>query len=364
MGKVKKIVFSIISLLCLALFGELLLRAYYFQRLSSTKCAIVQAVNSAINIAAHRKARNSIRSTINELGFSNENDMPLSIRNILHRSLYSSEGSSVLSEFRIQYEESFSGLIADIRSVDSIPFVLYMPSDEYTQRTLYRRDKCRQFYSNLCAKLNVDFLDVTDKCLEYRCDWVTLLPRNGHFSRFGNQLVASELADRLGKYKQHRSGWKAAKKPVLYGDLEPGSKIWEMPPEMPYFVQINSQGLRMDGDITFPKTKQRILCLGDSFTFGPYLENHDCYPQQLEAVLDDTEVINGGVSGYTITDEAGMFSERAKYLEPDITVIQVLDNDLYDMFFFQKNTYARDKRGYAATPEETILFKSLKKNQE
>jgi len=51
----------------------------------------------------------------------------------------------------------------------------------------------------------------------------------------------------------------------------------------------------------------------------------------------DKEVINAGVAGYTITDEVSLFVERAKYVEPDITILQVLDNNLHDLLYFKRN---------------------------
>ena len=113
----------------------------------------------------------------------------------------------------------------------------------------------------------------------------------------------------------------------------------------------------MDYNLTFPKKKQKILILGDSYTFGPYLPNYHVYPNLLDKKYSDKEIINAGVAGYTITDESSLFMERAKCVEPDITVLQVLDRDLHDLFYFKRNQF--DRNGKVHTPsrlEEEFLI--------
>jgi lysophospholipase L1-like esterase len=102
----------------------------------------------------------------------------------------------------------------------------------------------------------------------------------------------------------------------------------------------------MSEDLDVPKTRTRVLCLGDSFTFGPYLPNHDTYPELLGAMDTSLEVINAGICGYTITDEVSLFVESAQYVAPDITVLQVLDNDIYGLFYFKKNEFDRKRMKY------------------
>jgi lysophospholipase L1-like esterase len=113
----------------------------------------------------------------------------------------------------------------------------------------------------------------------------------------------------------------------------------------------------MNYDLSFPKTKQRILILGDSFTFGPYLPNQRTFSGIIESRHRDKEIINAGVSEYTIDDELGLFVEKAKYLEPDITVLQVCDNDLYGMIFYKKQLFSRKQKKYQASAEEKNFFK-------
>jgi lysophospholipase L1-like esterase len=101
-------------------------------------------------------------------------------------------------------------------------------------------------------------------------------------------------------------------------------------------VQTNSFGLR---NIEEPNEKAfRILALGDSQTFGPYLANEDTWPAWTENALrrsvtskDGIQVFNGGISGYTILDELALLKEKGGVLRPDLALIAVFDNDLSDL---------------------------------
>lgn len=93
----------------------------------------------------------------------------------------------------------------------------------------------------------------------------------------------------------------------------------------------------------FPKQRQRVLLLGDSFTFGLNTHDVDTWATFLAERLPRHEIVNAGVPGYTIVQEAALFAERAKYVEPEVVVLQVLFNDLYGFFFFERFFFARER---------------------
>ncbi|MFQ5473873.1 MAG: SGNH/GDSL hydrolase family protein, partial [Dehalococcoidia bacterium] len=69
--------------------------------------------------------------------------------------------------------------------------------------------------------------------------------------------------------------------------------------------RMNEHGLRGPSiTVEKPPNTFRVLCLGDSFTFGEGVRQHDTYPTRLQALLSQAmpdktvEVLNAGVRGY------------------------------------------------------------------
>jgi len=109
------------------------------------------------------------------------------------------------------------------------------------------------------------------------------------------------------------------------------------PPELAYTARINSLGLRGPEIALEPSEGVfRVLCLGDSTTFGFYVEEDETLPQQLQRSLlvggsAPVEVINGGCGGWSIASQARFFSERGSKLEPQLVVLTFCGNDLADL---------------------------------
>jgi hypothetical protein len=270
--------------------------------------------------------------------------------------LYTDMGRALLERFSQEYERRFAELAAAAREAETRLLVLYVPSSGGSGPSAAEA-YCRPFFAALAKQYAADFLDVTDAFRRYPLEQVTLMPQNSHPSRFGNQLIAEELDRVLDR--RCRSPRQYDGHPRICGDLTPGGSVWTVVPEMPYFVNVNRQGFRMDRDLDVPKKRQRVLILGDSFTFGPYLPNHDTYPSLLAARAPDLEVVNAGVAGYTITDEAALFIERARRVAPDITVLQVLDNDITDLFWFHRNEFDRGRRTFRPSPLEKEFVEAV-----
>ncbi len=142
------------------------------------------------------------------------------------------------------------------------------------------------------------------------------------------------------------------------GDLVPSRDgIWALWPHRPYHVQTNSEGLRNKKEVD-PDVDLRILAVGDSFTFGPYVPNEDTWPGWLEHVLnarlhprERVQVLNGGVAGYTVRDEYYYLAEWGLGLEPDVVVVALFPNDISDFESLQ--------REYLARPETTVRARSV-----
>jgi len=350
---IKKLVFSFVPLIVLLLFAELGWRCFYFQVHSDERFALVYAVKFCRETLAARRLAAVREQAFKEIAEMNKAlDVP---KHILYTTLFRDEGTPVLDEFKKKYENSFVSLLKEVRKINSKFILLYPPSYNYIKNSV-RRKISRDFYAALAKKYGVSFVDLTDEFLKYPPETVTYLPEDGHLSRFGNKLVARKLSKTLNELAGYRANFTYTSRGKFFGDLDCSvDTVRNIIPNMPYRVVTNSQGLRMNYDITFPKKRQRVLILGDSYTFGLYVSNQDTYAALLDANYPDIEVINAGVEGYTITDEAAMFAERAKYTEPDITVLQALDNDLTGLFAFklnQINCYNKHRRVDIAFPSE------------
>lgn len=133
-----------------------------------------------------------------------------------------------------------------------------------------------------------------------------------------------------------------------YGDLIPNKNfIATENPNLPYHVVTNSFGLRNIEETKLIKHADtiRILAVGDSFTLGPYVNNQDTYPAKLEKYLRKegvkVEVLNAGVSGYTLKDELEYLEEKGLALKPDLIILGVYENDLNDYASIRRDIFSR-----------------------
>jgi len=121
------------------------------------------------------------------------------------------------------------------------------------------------------------------------------------------------------------------KDPVLFWKMAPGKQ------------DINSQGFR---DREFNPGKEegvyRIVCMGDSITFGWPTEIDNTYPNTLERLLAERfrekrfEVINAGVPGYTTFQGLLLLENKVAGYDPDLLIIYYGVND-------RERAYRQDK---------------------
>jgi len=108
----------------------------------------------------------------------------------------------------------------------------------------------------------------------------------------------------------------------------PTGRVW---------YHINSYGLRGPAiSVEKQPGSYRIVCLGDSLTFGEGVKYADTYPAQLRARLagamsDRTvEVVNAGVQAHATEDEAALYLLRCSQFQPDLVVLGFYLNDATD----------------------------------
>lgn len=101
-----------------------------------------------------------------------------------------------------------------------------------------------------------------------------------------------------------------------------------------YFTPADSDNLQDYRIAPKPAKTFRIAAVGDSFTFGPYLQFDDAYPKRMERWLNlnrphqtpAVEVINYGVPRFSTFHEVGSV-EKALQDGADLIVLQITLND-------------------------------------
>ena len=94
-------------------------------------------------------------------------------------------------------------------------------------------------------------------------------------------------------------------------------------------VQINSHGFRAarDYDVRKPPGHDRVIAVGDSFTFG-HVDIEDTWPSQLERKRRRLEVINMGALGYGLDQMYLWYKEDGIKFEADLVVCALVQRDL------------------------------------
>jgi len=275
------------------------------------------------------------------------------IREALALELFYEKGEALLEEFKGRYREELGSLVQSVGEIDAKLTLVYIPVASISPEEIHRQEVYERFFREMASEYDLDLLNLAEALEEYPLDWVTLSPEDLHLSRLGNKLVADELSRYLDKHSERRSSHTFDERPEYLGPADGRTtQICMWTPHAPFRIVTNTQGLRMDYDLAFPKEKQRILVLGDSFAFGFGVSNCHAFPNLLDAKLEDREVVNAAMPSYTILQERALFESRAKYVDPDIVILQVLDNDLSDFFYYKQAEVSRDWKSHHPTAEE------------
>lgn len=138
------------------------------------------------------------------------------------------------------------------------------------------------------------------------------------------------------------------------------------PAWLPYTPKyhFNADGLndRFDYMAEKPPGAFRIITLGDSWTYGQFVNTGDAYPEVLEDMLNDRqlcrsnkrfEVLNLGVPSYDIEYSAERFRVRGAKYHPDLVLWLLIRNDFEEINEFvlpRARTY-RDELRVEGSPE-------------
>jgi hypothetical protein len=106
-------------------------------------------------------------------------------------------------------------------------------------------------------------------------------------------------------------------------------------PALPYVVTIDSLGFRgAEFTRAKPANQLRVVMVGDSYVYGDFVDDDQTFPAQLERQLrracGGALVINAGLGGTTIVDQAPML-QRALPLAPDVVVLVYVVDDIANL---------------------------------
>ena len=122
----------------------------------------------------------------------------------------------------------------------------------------------------------------------------------------------------------------------LPGMFAPNQRVRDLQkPALPYFVTIDSLGFRgAEFTRAKPVNQLRVVMLGDSYVYGDFVDDNQTLPAQLEERLGracgDVLVINAGLGGTTIVDQAQML-QRTLPLAPDVVVLVYVVDDIANL---------------------------------
>lgn len=256
----------------------------------------------------------------------------------LWQALYTKD-NQLISSLKEIYELHFKEMVSLCKSKNIKLFVLYIPLTQPDSNRHMSEEICKTFFKNISLSYDISFLDVTETLRQHPFHHVTLMPEDQHLSRFGNILVSEIVASYILKQFDLNSFSKSkySDEPITLGGYKVFSgKTYN---KMNQKVTINKHGFRAIKDVQIPKNKFRIACVGDSFTFGAGVANTQTYPHFLNLNLKHTEVLNLGKNGTSIITQL-IILKKAIQCDPDLVILQVLDNDLYGLMTHVQEDYS------------------------
>ena len=95
-------------------------------------------------------------------------------------------------------------------------------------------------------------------------------------------------------------------------------------------VAINGQGFRAAGeaDAAVPPGKNRLICLGDSFTFGHGVSAEESWPAQLAAMNPTLDVLNWGTNGYGLDQMFLLYRMNGDRFAHQAVLLALIADDL------------------------------------
>jgi len=123
--------------------------------------------------------------------------------------------------------------------------------------------------------------------------------------------------------------------PLCYRSRPASSFVWSTHPDgSPLITYRNDAGgfrrNSPEADDVDPErahVRKRVIHLGDSFTYGWDVQDHETFAAQLEKKVQDLESLNFGVIGYNTVQQEALLREILPKYSPDLVVLNFYIND-------------------------------------
>jgi hypothetical protein len=264
----------------------------------------------------------------------------------------------LLTELQARYRTQLDALRKQVDFSGARLVVAYL-TPEYNSEA---QQVLEPFLESLSAGMGIEYVNLSPQFRGLDPLTYTQMPRDGHWSAAGAAIVARGLGDILRVHAADRSAVAAGRRPALFGDLEPAQDvILDGGKSLPYRLETNAQGLRLDHELEFPKTRQRVLLLGDSQIYCPFLDNPDTIGAHLQRMFPDREIVSAANLGYGLDDLEGLFRERARFVEPDLVIVQTGGGDVLDNYFSHRNLFSRTRAAFEPTAVEERFYRRFTK---
>lgn len=120
-----------------------------------------------------------------------------------------------------------------------------------------------------------------------------------------------------------------------------------------WWVNSNSKGARGKKEYDTSGAK-KIVFIGDSFTFGECVNDHQTIPFYLDEFLQQYDVINLGVHGYGNDQQLLKLKKEGFQYQPDIVILGLVEDD-----FVRNRMFFRDyAKPFFEVKDDTLVLKN------
>ena len=275
------------------------------------------------------------------------------------RILDNGPGTALYSELKKRYKDEAAALKQGVEATGAKLYFVIL-TVESGKGMLNANKYGLPAVKSILEQTGIEYTDLMPIVAAQNQKEITQIPKDGHWSKKGAIFLADHLAPIIKKYYNTTSTvtYKDSERPETFGDLPPDDdEIMDGSKDMPYHVHANSQGVRMDHNVLFPKKKKRIVLMGDSAFFSPFLNDEYTMAAVLQKMFPDADIMNTAIIGYTIDDYLTLWNEKVKYAEPDIVIVQTNGADITDLYFSQRNVVSRAHKPYYPSKNEEKFYK-------